>query len=100
LQLQRLTTTASHAPYDLVVVGGGIVGLATAREVALRYPSMRIAVAEKEKELATHQTGHNSGVIHTGIYYTPGSLKARLCVKGVDMLYDYCERQHIPYNRS
>lgn len=61
--------------YDLVVVGGGIVGCATAREMLERHPQLKIAIIEKENKLAMHQTGHNSGVVHAGIYYTPGSMK-------------------------
>src|SRR5260370_28705856 len=68
--------------YDIVVIGAGIVGLATAMEMLMRYPSLKLAVLEKEHELASQQTGHNSGVIHSGIYYTPGSLKAKACVAG------------------
>ena len=68
--------------YDVAVVGGGIVGLAAARELQLRHPSLSMVLLEKEGELATHQTGHNSGVIHSGVYYTPGTLKAKLCVEG------------------
>jgi len=83
--------------YDIAVVGGGIVGLATARELSMRHPSLKIAVFEKEKELAAHQTGHNSGVIHSGIYYKPGSFKAKLCVKGKNMLWRYCDEKGIPY---
>ncbi len=83
--------------YDIVIVGGGIVGLATARELSMRHPSQKIAVFEKERELAAHQTGHNSGVIHSGIYYKPGSLKATLCVKGKNLLWKYCDEKGIPY---
>src|SRR2546423_10337527 len=68
--------------YDIVIIGAGIVGLATAMEMLVRYPSLKLAVLEKEHELASQQTGHNSGVIHSGIYYTPGSLKAKACVAG------------------
>ncbi|XP_062379125.1 L-2-hydroxyglutarate dehydrogenase, mitochondrial isoform X1 [Sardina pilchardus] len=85
--------------YDVAVVGGGIVGLASARELTLRHPTLSFALLEKEKELSMHQSGHNSGVIHSGIYYTPGSLKARLCVKGATMAYEYCEKKNIPYKR-
>ncbi|XP_041929141.1 L-2-hydroxyglutarate dehydrogenase, mitochondrial [Alosa sapidissima] len=85
--------------YDVVVVGGGIVGLASARELILRHPTLSFALLEKEKELSMHQSGHNSGVIHSGIYYTPGSLKARLCVKGATLAYEYCEKKNIPYKR-
>src|SRR5215211_1735879 len=67
---------------DIAVVGAGIIGLAAARELALRHPDARIAVLEREERIAVHQTGHSSGVIHAGIYYRPGSLKARLCVDG------------------
>ncbi|TAM76709.1 L-2-hydroxyglutarate oxidase [bacterium] len=83
--------------YDIAIVGGGIVGLATARELGMRHPSRKIAVFEKERELAAHQTGHNSGVIHSGIYYKPGSLKATLCVKGKKLLWKYCDEKGIPY---
>ncbi|XP_041131643.1 L-2-hydroxyglutarate dehydrogenase, mitochondrial isoform X1 [Polyodon spathula] len=93
------TVRRSHSSYDVAVVGGGIVGLATARELILRHPSLSFVVLEKEKELAVHQSGHNSGVIHSGIYYTPGSLKARLCVRGATLAYQYCERKGIPYQR-
>ncbi|KAK6478887.1 L-2-hydroxyglutarate dehydrogenase [Huso huso] len=93
------TIRRNHSSYDVAVVGGGIVGLATARELILRHPSLSFVVLEKEKELAVHQSGHNSGVIHSGIYYTPGSLKARLCVRGATLAYQYCERKGIPYQR-
>ena len=85
--------------FDVVVVGGGIVGLATAREVLLRYPSMRLAVLEKESKVGQHQTGHNSGVVHAGIYYVPGSLKAQLCVKGLDLSYAYFKERNIPHEK-
>ncbi|MGW0822909.1 L-2-hydroxyglutarate oxidase [Streptomyces sp. NPDC002845] len=80
------------------VVGAGIVGLATAREIALRRPGTRVIVLDKEREVAVHQTGHNSGVVHAGIYYTPGSLKARLCTKGMAMLREYCQDRQLPYD--
>src|ERR671919_2083728 len=85
---------------DLAVVGAGIVGLAVARELALRHPEATVAVLERERELAFHQTGHSSGVIHAGIYYRPGSLKAELCVAGARALYEYCERREIRAERS
>ena len=73
--------------YDVVVVGGGIIGLATAMKLKTeKFPSWKIAVVEKDSELANHQTGHNSGVIHSGIYYRPDSHKARFCVDGVQKL--------------
>lgn len=82
---------------DVVVVGGGIVGLAVARELLTRRPGLKLALLEKETNLGQHQTGHNSGVIHSGIYYAPGSLKARACVAGAAALKDYLERKNIPY---
>jgi L-2-hydroxyglutarate oxidase LhgO len=85
--------------YDLVVVGAGIVGLAVAREWILRWPQDTVVVLEKESASAQHQTGHNSGVIHGGIYYEPGSLKAKLCVEGARLMYQYCDERDIPYQR-
>ncbi|MFA3873246.1 L-2-hydroxyglutarate oxidase [Streptomyces sp. MMCC 100] len=79
------------------IVGAGIVGLATAREIALRRPGTRVVVFEKEQRVSQHQTGHNSGVVHAGIYYTPGSLKADLCVRGVSLLREYCQDRELPY---
>ncbi len=75
------------------------MGLAVARELARRFPSSSICVLERETELGQHQTGHNSGVIHAGVYYKPGSSKARLCVQGAAELYDYCEEHEIPHER-
>ena len=85
--------------YDRVVVGAGILGLAVARELLARHPDSRIAVVDQADGVAAHQTSHNSGVIHAGVYYAPGSLKARLCVKGAALMYEYCERQGIDVNR-
>lgn len=81
------------------MVGGGIVGLAVARELKARRPGLSIAVLERESEPATQQTGHNSGVVHAGIHYQPGSLKARLCVEGAREMYAYCERHGVPHER-
>ena len=78
---------------DLAVVGGGILGLAVARELMRRRPDASVMVLEREASVAQHQTGHNSGVVHAGIYYAPGSLKARLCVEGARDLYAYCEER-------
>ena len=77
----------------------GIVGLAVARELSLRHPQSPIAVMEKETGPARHQTGHNSGVIHGGIYYEPGSLKSKLCVEGARLMYEYCEEHGIRHER-
>ncbi len=83
--------------YDYIIIGGGIVGLATALSLQQQKPNAKIALIEKETTLAKHQTGHNSGVIHSGIYYKPGSLKAINCLKGYEMLIDFCQKQDIPY---
>ena len=85
--------------YDVSIVGGGIIGLATALELTLSYPRCRVVVIEKGDDLASHQTGHNSGVIHSGIYYKPGSQKAQFCVTGVSSLVRFCEENGIPYQR-
>jgi L-2-hydroxyglutarate oxidase LhgO len=85
--------------YDVVVIGAGILGLAVSRELLSRYPRLRLAVLDKEPSVGQHQTGHNSGVLHSGIYYAPGSLKARLCVEGQRELYAYCEQKGIPTDR-
>lgn len=94
-----MATPFSHLTYDLAVVGGGIVGLATAREYLNRYPGQRVVLVEKESRLAAHQSSHNSGVIHAGIYYKPGSLKARLGVAGHAATIRYCEERGLPYRR-
>jgi L-2-hydroxyglutarate oxidase len=86
-------------PWDVAVVGGGILGLATARELLLRRPDARVLVLEREREIAAHQTSHNSGVVHAGIYYTPGSLKAQLCTEGRGKLYAYCDEHGIAYEK-
>ena len=73
---------SERTDFDIIVVGGGIVGLASAYKITLSNPDIRIAVLEKEEKLAAHQTGHNSGVIHYGLYYEPGSNKEKTCTKG------------------
>ncbi|WP_376794532.1 L-2-hydroxyglutarate oxidase [Thermogemmatispora sp.] len=83
--------------YDLIIVGAGLVGLATAREYLRRRPGLRLLVLEKEPGIAAHQSGHNSGVLHTGIYYAPGSLKARACVAGQRAMLAYCREHGIPF---
>ena len=82
--------------YDIAIIGGGIVGLATARAIRERAPRARLTILEKESDIAQHQTGHNSGVIHSGIYYKPGSYKARLCVEGARLMKAYCDKNGIP----
>lgn len=84
--------------FDLTVIGGGIVGLATAMETVEKYPRVKLLLLEKEDRLATHQTGHNSGVIHSGIYYKPGSVKAQTCVSGREALLKFCDQHGIPYD--
>ena len=83
--------------FDVAVIGAGIVGLAVARELLHRRASLRVVVLEKEERAAAHQSSHNSGVIHSGLYYSPGSLKARACVAGAARLIRYCEEKGIPY---
>ena len=83
---------------DIVIVGGGIVGLATAYHLTEKYPDKKILVLEKEDEVAHHQTGNNSGVIHSGLYYKPGSLKAKNCIDGYHMMIQFCDEHKIPYD--
>ncbi|MBL7862639.1 MAG: L-2-hydroxyglutarate oxidase [Cyclobacteriaceae bacterium] len=83
--------------YDVTVIGGGIVGLATALQLKVSNPFLNILLLEKENELARHQTGNNSGVIHSGLYYKPGSLKARNCIHGYHLLVDFCRQNEIPF---
>jgi L-2-hydroxyglutarate oxidase LhgO len=85
--------------YDIAVVGGGIVGLATSRELLQRHPRLKLANVEKETAYNRHQTGRNSGVIHSGIYYKPGSLKAKLCVEGRKLAWEYCDAKGIEYRQ-
>lgn len=84
--------------YDVTVIGGGIVGLATALRIKEQNPKLKLLIIEKEDVVAKHQTGHNSGVIHSGLYYKPGSLKATNCIKGYDMLLDFCKKEEIKYD--
>jgi (S)-2-hydroxyglutarate dehydrogenase len=86
-----------NVKYDVIIVGGGIVGLATALKINGSNPRLRLLVLEKESEVAKHQTGNNSGVIHSGLYYKPGSLKARNCIHGYNLLLDFCNRNDVPY---
>src|SRR5215468_5919824 len=83
--------------YDITIVGGGIIGLATALKIGQAYPRLRLLLLEKEAELARHQTGNNSGVMHSGLYYRPGSLKARSCVAGRKELIEFCNENSVPY---
>ena len=83
--------------YDIIVIGGGIVGLSVAREVTRQFPRLRLALVEKEARVGTHQTGHNSGVIHSGVYYKPGSMKARMCVEGAAAMVEFCREHGVPF---
>jgi L-2-hydroxyglutarate oxidase len=83
--------------YDIIVIGGGIVGLSVAREVTRQFPRLRLALVEKETRVGTHQTGHNSGVIHSGVYYKLGSMKARMCVEGAAAMVEFCREHGVPF---
>src|SRR5262249_49967108 len=98
LDYRRCIINAMDLKVDLVIIGGGIVGLATALESVRRNPGRRIAVLEKEDAIGRHQTGHNSGVIHSGIYYKPGSLKAKNCVAGAAAMVDFCREHNIAFD--
>src|ERR1017187_10471309 len=83
--------------YNFIIVGGGIVGLAVALEITRRFPRVRLLLLEKEDRVGRHQSSHNSGVIHSGVYYKPGSLKAKLCVTGAAAMVEFCREHGIPH---
>ncbi|MCX6935873.1 MAG: FAD-dependent oxidoreductase, partial [Verrucomicrobia bacterium] len=85
--------------HDFIVVGGGIVGLATALRILGARPGASVALLEKESELGRHQTGHNSGVLHAGLYYKPGSLKAKLAVEGLRQMVEFCKEHKVAYEQ-
>lgn len=85
--------------YDVLVVGGGIVGFATARALLKRNNGLQVALVEKESGPSVHQSGHNSGVIHAGMYYKPGTMRAKLCVEGLYKTYEYCAKNNIPHKK-
>ncbi|KAL7061725.1 hypothetical protein AAHC03_01877 [Spirometra sp. Aus1] len=97
--LRCVSNNSFNNVFDLAVVGGGIVGLAVARHISICYPKLKLCLLEKEHEVSLHQSYRNSGVIHAGIYYKLGSLKAQLCLEGLSKTYEYCERKKIPYKR-
>jgi L-2-hydroxyglutarate oxidase LhgO len=84
--------------YNVIIIGGGVIGLAVGLEITRRFPRLRLLLVEKEDHVARHQSGHNSGVIHSGIYYKPGSLKARLCVSGAAAIVEFCREHGIAHN--
>ena len=84
--------------YDIAIIGGGIVGTATAFKIQDKYPNLKIVVFEKEKELAYHQSGRNSGVIHSGLYYKPESKKAKNCIRGRKLLVEFAKQNNISYD--
>jgi L-2-hydroxyglutarate oxidase len=96
---EQFGSCAPPSSCRLAIVGGGIIGIAVARELTLRHPHLSVCLLEREQQLATHQSGRSSGVIHAGIYYAPGSLKAGLCVQGARELYDYCSEHGVPHER-
>src|ERR1700683_3330911 len=87
----------TDARFNVVIVGGGIVGLAVALEITRRFPRIPLLLLEKESHVGRHQSGHNSGVIHSGVYYKPGSLKAKLCVSGAAAMVEFCREHGIPH---
>ncbi|PYX90601.1 MAG: L-2-hydroxyglutarate oxidase, partial [Acidobacteria bacterium] len=89
----------SENEFDFIVIGGGIIGLATAMAITQRLPNRRLLLLEKERGVGAHQTGHNSGVIHSGLYYKPGSMKAKTCVEGAAAMAEFCQKNSIPYQR-
>lgn len=95
--LIKLAPNHKKLNYNILIVGGGIVGLATALQLIKKNPTLKIALVEKEDRVAKHQTGNNSGVIHSGIYYKPGSLKALNCIRGYDLLLEFCREQNVPF---
>jgi (S)-2-hydroxyglutarate dehydrogenase len=93
----KSVATTNSSSFDIAIIGAGIVGLATGLEFCTRFPGISLAILDKEQTVAAHQTSHNSGVIHSGIYYKPGSLKARLCVEGADAMIRFCREYGVPY---
>jgi L-2-hydroxyglutarate oxidase len=93
-----IASSMADSRYNVVIIGGGVVGLGVALEITRRFPRLRLLLLEKEDRLARHQSGHNSGVIHSGIYYKPGSMKARLCVTGAAAMVEFCSEHGIAHN--
>ena len=93
-----IASSMADSRYNVVIIGGGVVGLGVALEITRRFPRLRLLLLEKEDRVARHQSGHNSGVIHSGIYYKPGSMKARLCVAGAAAMVEFCSEHGIAHN--
>jgi L-2-hydroxyglutarate oxidase len=93
-----IASSMTDSRYNVVIIGGGVVGLGVALEITRRFPRVRLLLLEKEDRVARHQSGHNSGVIHSGIYYKPGSMKARLCVTGAAAMVEFCREHGIAHN--
>ena len=97
---QHARNLNTRMKYDFIIIGGGIIGLSTAWQLQQRHPDARILLLEKETGPARHQTGKNSGVIHAGVYYEPGSLKARFCKEGAAATYAFCRENQLPAERT
>lgn len=95
--LVTYSTDSRRDVYDVAIVGGGIVGVAAAREIRNKYPNKKVILIEREADVAQHQSGHNSGCIHAGMYYPPGSAMARLCPRGHDLIISYCKKHNLPH---
>ena len=94
---RAIMVAMANAGHDIIVIGGGIVGLAAALAITKRFPRLRLLLLEKESQVGQHQSGHNSGVIHSGVYYKPGSLKAKLCVEGARAMLEFCREHGVPH---
>src|SRR6185369_3433905 len=98
LPISRLETAAARMPKSVLIVGGGIVGLGTAYRLLERFPSAHLTLLEKEATVGAHQSTHNSGVLHSGLYYQPGSIKARLAVTGIRQMVAFCRAENISHD--
>jgi len=100
LELIRRSLLYGALRFDVAIIGAGILGLATGYQLLEAVPDLRLVILEQEGSVGAHQSSHNSGVVHAGVYYSPGSLKARLCREGAQLLYDFADRHNIPYGRT
>jgi len=97
IYIEMKHSSNDNLTYDIIIIGAGIIGLATTRTLLIQHPNLKLLILEKESDIALHQTGRNSGVIHSGIYYKPKSLKALTCLEGYQLLLDYVKEKNIPY---